>query len=151
MGQTKHPKPSGCFGGSPFKKREATGRCETFCLSVCMSRTICVCTGEKWFRTFVRGTVRTEQTIFFVKNQTPVATFIQDFGYKMSENRDTRRVCGQATPTHFVCCRVRVAPKRYYFASQRDPVMRRRRAVRVARRHSLLAAPVALDSRWYAE
>jgi hypothetical protein len=22
LGQTKHPKPSGCFGGSPFKKRE---------------------------------------------------------------------------------------------------------------------------------
>ena len=35
LGQTKHPKPSGCFGGSPFKKREATGRCLTFCLSVC--------------------------------------------------------------------------------------------------------------------
>ena len=35
LGQTKHPKPSGCFGGSPFKKREATGRCLTFCLFVC--------------------------------------------------------------------------------------------------------------------
>jgi hypothetical protein len=26
-----------------------------FCLPACLSRTICVCTGEKWFRTFVRG------------------------------------------------------------------------------------------------
>jgi len=25
LGQTKHPKPSGCFGGSPFKKRETLG------------------------------------------------------------------------------------------------------------------------------
>lgn len=66
LGQTKHPKPSGCFGGSPFKKREALGDVRTFCLSVCLSRTICVCTGEKWFRTFVRGTVRTENEIVSV-------------------------------------------------------------------------------------
>ena len=25
LGQTKLPKPSGCFGGSPFKKRETLG------------------------------------------------------------------------------------------------------------------------------
>ena len=35
-------------------------------MSVCLSRTICVCTGEKWFRTFVRGTVRTENEIVSV-------------------------------------------------------------------------------------
>ena len=35
-------------------------------MSVCVSRTICVCTGEKWFRTFVRGTVRTENEIVSV-------------------------------------------------------------------------------------
>ena len=38
---------------------------DSVCVSVCLSSTICVCTYEKWFRTFVRGTVRTEQTIFF--------------------------------------------------------------------------------------
>ena len=35
-------------------------------MSVCLSRTICVCTGEKWFRTFVRGTVRTENEIVII-------------------------------------------------------------------------------------
>ena len=33
---------------------------------VCVSSTICVCTGEKLFRTFVRGTVRTENEIVSV-------------------------------------------------------------------------------------
>ena len=45
-------------------------------MSVCVSRTICVCTGEKWFRTFVRGTVRTENEIVSVCVHCPVSSTI---------------------------------------------------------------------------
>ncbi len=46
---------------APLKKGKQLGDVRLF---VCVSRTICVCKGEKWFRTFVKGTVRTERTIF---------------------------------------------------------------------------------------
>ena len=52
---------------APLKKEKHWEMLGHFvCLSVCLSRTICVCTGEKWFRTFVRGTVRTENEIVSV-------------------------------------------------------------------------------------
>jgi hypothetical protein len=52
-----------------FKKEKQlsrTGRCVRHFVCLCVSRTICVCTGEKWFRTFVRGSVRTENEIVSV-------------------------------------------------------------------------------------
>ncbi len=62
LGQTKHPKPSGCFGGSPFLKKGNTRKCMEI-LSVCVSSTICVyrTAKKKWFKLVVRGTFETEK------------------------------------------------------------------------------------------
>ena len=59
LGQTKHPKPSGCFGGSPLKKRMQLVNVRDF-VCVCVHRTFSL-RSRKWFETFVRGPVRTEK------------------------------------------------------------------------------------------
>ena len=56
---------------APLKKGKQLGDVRLF---VCVSRTICVCKGEKWFRTFVRGTVRTENEIVSVCVHCPLSS-----------------------------------------------------------------------------